>query len=85
MAVVYTVLGSLWNPLINNSKGGIPSSVCKFVFNSLWEDTLFDCNMRAGLLGFLSRPVPHSWQFPKKITESTLGYKLIGPLGQATY
>ena len=41
--------------------------------------------MRPGLLGFLFCPVPHSWQVPKKITESTLGYKLIGPLGQATY
>ena len=28
------------------------------------------CNMRDGLLGFLSHPVPHSWKVPKKITQS---------------
>ena len=26
------------------------------------------CNMKAGLLGFLSHPVPHNWQLPTKIT-----------------
>ena len=35
------------------------------------------CNMRAGLLGFLSRPVPHNWQVPEKInhTEISISYK----------
>ena len=38
--------------------------------------------MRAGLLGFLSRPVPHNWQVPEKInhTEISISYKADWPI-----
>lgn len=44
------------------------------------------CSMKAGLLGFLSCLVPTASKPQRKSRrESTLGYKLIGPLAQASY
>ena len=53
--------------------------VLYLITSCVLESIILLCRVstRASLLGFLSRPVPHNRQVPKKITESILGYNVI--------